>query len=174
MSKGQKVDPNKEQTKSLTAVREPSMGETALGSEATGLMDWIKAGDYTKRPKNIFFNYADPAQRQQQRELQMNAGAQGIGALGQGANANLLALNRQNLNDTWARDTAGQYEQDVSQAGMRAAGAFGDVAQLENARELGTLGSTTSTLNTKMNQPSWWKILMGQAVKGAEVAAKFA
>jgi len=171
MSKGQKVNPNVEQTKSLAAVRGPSLGEQAIGSEATGLMDWIKAGDYTSRPKNVFFNYADPAQRQAQREQMMNAGAQGIGALGQGANANLLALNKQNLADTWARDTAGQYEQDVSQAGVRAAGELGDVAQLENARELGTLGSTTSTLNTRINQPSWWKILLGQAAKGAEVAA---
>ena len=162
ISKKQKVNPDKEQAASLAAVRQPSVGEAALTGEATGLLDWIKKGDYTSRPKNLFFNYADPAERQRKRELMMNAGSQGISALGQGANANLLALNKQNLNDTWARDTAGQYESDVSQAGIRAAGMLGDVAGLENQREIGALGATSGMWNTNRNQPSWWdKLVMG-------------
>lgn len=171
MSRKQSPDPKKEQAASIAAVRQPSAGEAALTSEATGLMDWIKKGDYTSRPKNLFFNAMDPAERQRKRELMMNAGPQGVAALGQGANPNLLALNRQNLQDEWARDTAGQYEQDVSQAGIRASGMLGDVAGLENSRELGTLGATTSNYNTKMNQVPWWKILLGQAAAGAQVAA---
>lgn len=173
MSKGQKPDPKVEQTKSLAAVRGPSVGEAALTGEATGLMDWIKKGDYTSRPKNLFFNYADPAQRQRQREQMMNAGPQGVAALGQGANANLLALNKQNLSDTWARDMAGQYESDVSQAGIRAAGMLGDVAGLENAREGMALGSTTSSYNTQLAKPSWWQILLGQAAAGAQAGAMY-
>lgn len=168
MSKGQKVDPSKEQGKSLTAVRAPSVGESALTSEATGLMDWIHKGDYTSRPKNIFFNYADPAAMNDKRNLMMNAGAQGVGALGQGANANLLALNKQNLADSWARDTAGQYERDVGQAGLRAGGILGDVAGLENQRELSTLGSTTSSYNQQLARPKWWETMIqgaGNAVK---------
>lgn len=171
MSKKQKPDPNKEQATSLAAVRGPSVGEQALTSEATGLMDWIKKGDYTQRPKNLFFNYADPAARNRQRELQMNAGPQGISALGQGANANLLALNRQNLNDTWARDTAGQYESDVSQAGIRASGMLGDVAGLENAREQGALGATTSGYNINMQKIPWWQTLLNSAARGAAAGA---
>lgn len=172
MSKKQNPDPKVEQKASLAAIRTPSVGEQALTGEATGLMDWIKAGDYTKRPKNLFFNYADPAERQRKRELMMNAGAQGVAGLGQGsANANLLALNRQNLQDHFARDTAAQYEQDVSQAGIRAAGMLGDVAGLENARESAALGATTSSYNTQLAKPSWWQILLSQAGQGAQAAA---
>lgn len=172
LSKGQKPDPNKEQATSLAAVRQPSAGEAALTGEATGLLDWIKKGDYSERPKNLFFNYADPAARQRQRELQTNAAPQGIAALGAGgANANLLALNKQNLNDEWARDTAGQYESDVSQAGIRASGMLGDVAGLENSRELGTLGATTSSYNQNLNKPKWWQVLLQQAGAAGNAAA---
>lgn len=185
MGKKQNPQPDPEvkaqQAQSLLAVRPPSAGEAALTSEATGLMDWIKSGDYTSRPKNLFFNYADPAARQRKRELQMNAGAQGVAALGQGANPNLLAMNKQNLQDTFARDTAGQYESDVSQAGLRASGILGDVAGMENARELGTLGATTGMYgqslgaNTQLAmKPRWWEILLNQAGQGAQAAATFA
>lgn len=167
-----------EQGKSLAAVRSPSVGEQALTGQATGLLDWINKGDYTTRPKNLFFNYADPAERQRKRELMMNAGAQGVAALGQGANPNLLALNKQNLQDQFARDTAGQYESDVSQAGTRAAGMLGDVAGLENARELGTLGATTGMYGQSLGantqiamKPRWWEILLNQAGQGAQAAA---
>lgn len=134
-------------------------------------MDWIKKGDYTQRPKNLFFNAMDPAERQRKRELMMNAGPQGVAALGQGANPNLLALNRQNLQDEWARDTAGQYEQDVAQAGQRASGILGDVAGLENARELGTLGATTGAYNIKVAKPPWWQVLLQSAQQGAAAGA---
>lgn len=170
MSRKQKVDPNAEQAKSLAAVRTPSAGEAALTSEATGLMDWIKKGDYTTRPKNLFLNFADPAQRDSQRRMQMNSGGQGVYALG-APNANLLASQKQNLDDSWARDTAGQYESDVSQAGIRASGMLGDVAGLENARELGALGSTTNMWNTREQRPRWWETLLAGAQRGAAAAA---
>lgn len=135
-------------------------------------MDWIKKGDYTSRPKNLFFNYADPAARARKRELMMNSRPQGIAAIGMGsANPNLLALNRQNLQDEFERDSAAEYEQDISQAGIRASGILGDVAGLENQREGLALGSTTSMWNTNKNQVPWWKILLGQAAAGAQVAA---
>lgn len=172
MSKKQKPDPNKEQAASIAAVRSPGVGESALTSEATGLMDWIKKGDYTARPKNLFFNYADPSARARKRELMMNAGPQGIAAIGMGgANPNLLALNRQNLQDEFERDSAAQYESDVSQAGIRASGILGDVAGLENQREGLALGATTSSFNTNLQKPSWWQVLLGQARQGAQAAA---
>ena len=181
MSKKQKPKPDPEvaahQNQSLATIRQPTAGEAALTSEATGLMDWVKAGDYRKRPKNLFFNYADPAERDRQRRTQMNAGGQGIYALG-APDPNLLASQKQNLDDEWARDTAGQYEQDVSQAGIRAAGELGDVAQLANARNLGALGATTSMYgqslgaNTQMAmRPRWWETLLAQAGQGAQAAA---
>jgi hypothetical protein len=102
----------------------------------------------------------------------MNAGYQGISALGK-PNANLLALNRENMNNQWAEDTAGQYEQDWAQAGTRAAGMLGDVAGLENARKIARLGATSGTLNTTISKPKWWEILLGQAGQGAQAAATY-
>lgn len=160
------VDPQVEQRKSLDAVRTPSVGEQYLTNEATSLLDTIKAGDYTKRPKNVFFNYADPAARARQRELMMNAGPQGVYALGN-PDPNLLALNRQNLDDTFARDTAAQTEQDWANAQARATAALGGIADLENAREGSALGSTTSSFNTKLAKPKWYEILAGGAQRAA-------
>lgn len=170
MSKKQKVDPQVQQQKSLQLIDTPSVGESALTSEATGLMDAIHSGDYTKRPKNVFFNFADPAQRDNARRMQMNAGGQGVYGLGS-PDVNLLAMEKQNLDDQWARDTAGQYEQDWSQAGVRAAGALGDVAGMENSRKLARLGATTGAYNAQVNKPSWWQILLQQAGQGAQAAA---
>lgn len=170
MSKKQSPDPKAEQVQSLAAVSTPTAGEAALTSEATGLTDWIKKGDYRTRPKNLFFNYSDPAARDRQRRVQMNTGAQGAAGLA-APNANLLALNKQHLDDEWARDTAGQYESDVSQAGIRASGMLGDVAQLENSREQGRLGATTSMWTNNNSRPRWWEILLSQAGQGAQAAA---
>lgn len=172
MSKKQNPDPKKEQAASLAAVRTPSVGESALTNEATSLMDWIKKGDYTQRPKNLFFNYADPAARNRKRELMMNSRPQGIAALGYGsANPNLLMLNRQNLNDEWARDEAAQYESDVAGAQARATGILGNVAGLENQREGMALGATSGAYNTTLGKPKWWEILLGQAGQGAMAGA---
>lgn len=171
MSHKQKIDPAQQQLQSLQTIRTPPVGETALTNEATGLMDAIHSGDYTKRPKNVFFNFADPAQRNEQRRMQLNAGGQGVSALGT-PDVNLLAMNNQNLNDEWARDTAGQYEQDWSQAGIRAAGELGDVAGMSNARNLGALSATSSMYN---NRPKpWWQQLLNSAAQGAGTAAAFA
>lgn len=153
-------------------MRTPSPGEAALTSEATGLMDAIHSGDYTTRPKNVFFNFADPAQRNAQRRMQMNSGAQGVYALGS-PDPNLLASEKANLDDGWARDTAGQYEQDWSQAGIRAAGELGDVAGLSNARNIGALGATTSMWGNSLNskQKSWWEQLLESSKQAAETYA---
>lgn len=135
-------------------------------------MDTIHSGDYTKRPKNVFFNFADPAQRNEQRRLQSNAGAQGVSAFG-APDVNLLAMNKQNLDDEWARDTAGQYEQDWSNAGVRAAGELGDVAGLEQSRKIARLGSTSGMWGQSLNskQSSWWETLLEQAQRAAQSAA---
>lgn len=170
MSRGNKVNPDVEQKASIAAVRQPSVGEGILTDEARSMFDAIHSGDYTKRPKNIFFNFADPAQRARQREMMLNAGGQGVYALG-APDPNLLALNRQNLNDEFARDAAGQYEQDWANAGLRATGALGDIAGLENQREGSALGDSTSMWNTRDQRPRWWETMIAGAQRGASAAA---
>lgn len=177
MSKKARVDPKvqADQTQSLATIRQPTAGEAALTSEAMGLKDWINKGDYRERPKNLFFNFADPASRDRQRRMQMNSRGQGVYALG-APDANLLAMEKQNLDDEWARDTAGQYESDVSQAGLRASGALGDVAGMANTRNLGALSATSGmwgqSLNASANQKKWWEYLLQGAQAGAGAAAQ--
>lgn len=101
----------------------------------------------------------------------MNARPQGIAALGMGAtNPNLLAMNRQNLNDEWARDEAAQYESDVANAQSRAVGALGGIAGLENQREMGALAATSGAYNTQLNKPPWWQQLLSFGAAGAQAA----
>lgn len=169
MSRGNNVNPNTEQRTSLAAVRQPSAGERYLTDEATSLLNTIRAGDYTQRPKSIFFNFADPAQRKAQRDMMFNAGGQGVFALGS-PDPNLLALNKQNLDDEFARDSAGQYEQDWRDAAVRATGMLGDVAGLENQREGSALGATTSMWNTRDARPRWWETIIGGARAAASAA----
>ena len=170
-SKKQSTAVNNNQAQALAATATPSAGEQALTSEATGLMDWIKGGDYTNRPKNIFLNAMDPAVRNRQRQMTANAGAQGVYALG-APDPNLLAMNKQHLDDEWARDTSGQFEQDISQGGQRAAAALGESAGLENARELGRLGSTTQSYDIQLQQKPWWQQMLNSAAAGASQGAR--
>ena len=159
----------------LTQANQKSPLQTKLEGMAGDTLDWASKGDYTNRPKNIFFDYYTPAMKKRQRELTMNAGGQGIFALGT-ANPTQLAMAKQNLADEQAERDAAQYEQDVRQ-GVSAAGATaGDLAQMDQVRRLGVLGQTAGLYGTalgKPREPSWWEKLLGGAQQGAQTAAMF-
>lgn len=144
---------------------------------ATGVLDWSKKGDYRQPPPGIFFNFADPAARKQKRDLMFGARAQGASALG-GADSTLLALDKQHRDDEWAADSARQHEADVSEGVGRAAAVTGDLAQLDQSRRMGILGTTAGLFNSQLERDSrkvsWWEKLMMGARANAESAAQSA
>jgi hypothetical protein len=159
----------------LAQANQKSPLQTKLEDMASSTLDWASKGDYRDRPKNIFFDYYTPAMKKRQRELEFNAGGQGIFALGQ-ANPTQLALAKQNLNDEEAERDAAQYEQDVKQGVSQAGATAGDLAQLDQARRMGILGQTAGLYGTALGrpkQPSFWDRLLGGAQTAASTAAMF-
>jgi len=151
----------------LTAAQQRSPEEQLLSDQATGVLNWAKAGDYRQAPRGVFFNRMPVAQRQRQREMISNAASLGTSALGQ-PNANLLALDKANRDAEFDRDQAAQYEGDVANAVAGATGMAGNLAQADQNRRMGILGQTGnmfSTIYQTNNQPQqkktpWWQSLL--------------
>ena len=174
MSTKNKPDPIATQSyqSSLAQANAPNKHADVLHQQAMNVIDAANSGDYTKRPKSIFFNMADPAQRQRQRSMISGAKGQGVAGLG-GADPNLIALNKENVAAHQAEDDAGQYEQDWKEATGAAGAQEGDLAALEQSRRLGVLGSGTSLYGTALANRTTplWVQLMNSAARGAGSAA---
>lgn len=148
-----------------------------LGEQATDIATWAKGGDYSNLPKGVFASYVDPAIHKRQRDLMSNAGAQGISALAT-PNSNLLALNKQNLDDEWGRDTAQNYQGQVTNTVNAARGILGGLGSQETEKRfniLNSLGGQTSQANSNMinyqaklaSQPSGWSKFFSGLASGA-------
>lgn len=138
------------------------------------MLDWSAKGDYRERPKGIFFNFADPAERRRRRELQANTRGQGVSALGAGANPTVLALDKSHRDAEAEAADAGQFEADVAAGVGKAAAVAGDLSKMDQARRMGILNTTAGLWGAELSrpkQPSWWERLLGGMQGNAEAAA---
>lgn len=165
----------------LTAVQQPDPATKALTDQAMSANSWLQAGDYRSAPKGVFFNLVDPALRQQQRQMSMNAGSQGIAALGSDQST-LLKMNQQNIADEFDRDTAANYQAQVSGLADKTAATLGGLGSAETNKRLSVL----SNLGGMYNQASqdyqrqafkpglFQSLLPGMMQAGTSLALKFA
>lgn len=170
-SRGQS-QPKAQYNQALTAAKTPSPYDQKLGEMSMKTLNWADKGDFTNPSEGgIFVNFADPAARRRQRELEMGAGAQGIFALGGGGDANLLALDKQNRADEQTRDDSAQYESDVRQGVGAAMGVAGDLGHEDLSRKLGVLGATENIYRQDMQRPKWWQVMIQGMQNAAQSAA---
>lgn len=170
MGKGNKPKPETQYNTALVEAKKPSAAEEALTKSALKTLQWAEGGDFTNpREGGLFVNYADPAIARRNRELQTNAGGQGIFALGQ-ADPNYLATVRANRMAEDEATDAAQYEGDIKEGISRAAGVAGDVAGMDIARKQNILGTTSGVYQSKQNQPKWWQYLISGAQSGLSAA----
>lgn len=142
------------------------------------LINWGESGDYREPPPEakVFFNFADPAERKRHNELYMNAGAQGTAALGGAmANPTVLALNRENMANEDAEDAAKNYQDTASRLVGGAYGDLGDIAQMDQARNLNIFGTDANVYNSQLQRNAqripWWQRFLDNAAQGAGAAA---
>lgn len=172
MGKGNSPSPKADYGAALTSANTPSPIQSQLQTIASNDLTTLGKGDYTNLPKDVFFNFADPAQRARQRELSYNQKGQGVFGLGnQAANPTALGLAKQNIAAHDAQDDATAYEGGVREAANRAFMTAGDVANMDQARKLGILGITSGPYQTQLNKPAWWETLIKGAQAGAGAAA---
>lgn len=144
----------------LNQANQHSPIEDAISGQALQTINWANQGDYRNPPKNLFFDFEQPAVRQKRRELMTNAGDLGISALGHlGGGAEKLIKENDDLN--FAQDEAANYQNNIRNAFMNAGGAGKDLAALDQSRRMGILGTTASLAGNQQNQPKWWQSLLG-------------
>jgi len=174
MGKGNKAKATTDYNTALIQAQKPSAQEEALGKAALQTLNWASAGDFRDpRGGGIFVNYADPAIARRNREILTNAGGQGIFALGT-PGPNYLASVRSNRLAEDEMSDAAQYEKDIQEGIMRAAGYAGDTARMDQARRQSVLGTTAGIYQNQMNQPKWWQYLFGGMQQAGQAAAMVA
>lgn len=134
--------------------------EDAISGQALDTINWAKKGDYRNPPKNLFFDFEQPAVRQKRRELMTNAGDLGVSALGHlGGGAEKLIKSNDNLN--FAQDEAANYQNNIRNAFSNASMAGKDLASMDQSRRMGLLSTTAGLAQSQQQQPKWWQSLLG-------------
>lgn len=155
-------------TAALAAAKEKTAGEKILEEQSAKALTWAGKGDYRNpHDAGMFVNFGDPAMLNRNRELTMNAGNQGISALGS-ADPNYLATMKENMKAHQAESDAGQYESDIKEGVGNAAAAAGKAEGLDISRKMGVLGVTSDLYRNQ--KPAWWKFLLSGASQGAGMA----
>jgi hypothetical protein len=169
MGKGNKPKaPEVNYNTALVEAKKPSPQEEALAKASMKTLEWADRGDFRNpREGGLFVNYADPAILHRNRELQSNAGAQGIYALGTPDPNQLASVKQNQLAENEMMDAA-QYESDIKEGVERAAGYAGDTARMDQARRMGVLGTTAGIYQNEKDKPKWWQYL----ISGASTAAQ--
>jgi hypothetical protein len=126
----------------------PSYAESQREGELKAHNEYKAKKDYRKPPPGLIsLNYADPAQRQRMRERMLNATPTGTAAWGAEGNPTALALSRQNMQDTFDRDAASQYEGDLrAEDTYQRTGAADSLIAADWARKAGLLSNDASML----------------------------
>lgn len=162
----------------MAAAQRKSPEEEELSRQAMETLGWARGGDYRSPPKNIFYNFADPAERKRQMELIAGAGARGTAALGT-PNSTALMLDKHHRDAVFDEDQAANYQENVSRAIGNATGLAGGLAQQDQARRDNVLGVSSSMGGQALqyqlrDKPKWWQTFLnsfgqglGSAVGGA-------
>ena len=148
-----------------------------ISDQAIDIANWAKGGDFRSAPKGVFWDLVDPAINKRQRELAMNTKAQGVAAFGS-PNTTLLNLNKQNLDDEFSRDSAMNYQNQVSNTVNSARGIIGGLGNQETEKRfnlLNTLGGMSQNTNSNLinyqaklaSKPSGWSKFLGGLASGA-------
>ncbi|MDQ3821219.1 MAG: hypothetical protein M3362_26550 [Acidobacteriota bacterium] len=165
MSKKQQPNPTivNNYAQDRTAAQTVSPYEQAVSDRNNAIIKWGQAGDYRQPPKGVFFDFTNPAYNNEKRQLLDKTGGQGILALGGGGDASLLAMNKQNLDDQFARDTAENYQHQVQGAIEGAYGNEGKLMDSDLQRRLSIYGTSAGLYNSELgrvaqanSRPSWW------------------
>lgn len=155
--------------------------ETYLVNQAMGAAKQMETGDFRTLPKNMFFNFSRPAEEMKQYQMLTNAGATGtFGLADSGGQTKATALQGEYMKDKFARDSAQNFQANVSGAADNVqnalVGASGMEAQrlgFENQRQMGilnALGNLYGTQKTVNAQGGMGGALLGMAGKLGEAA----
>lgn len=150
-------------TATLQQMKQPSAAQKFMDDQAMQASQWLAGGDYRNTPNNMFLSLEDPAVENERRRTMLDSLGSGVTALAEnGANSTALALNKDYLNDKWARDSAANYQDQISQASQRTLGALGASADASLNRQNSLLQGQMGALSKAPKTSSIW----GDLIRG--------
>lgn len=155
-----RVDSTADYKAALAEEKKKTPGQQMLEDATAKSLNWYSKGDFRNPHEGgAFVNYADQAMLNRNRALMMNAGRQGISALGT-PDPNYLASVQENVKAHQAEDAAGQYESDLKEGFANARAAAGQAEGYDISRDTAALGVTSDLYKAKQAQPKWWQYLV--------------
>lgn len=160
MGKSKTPDYSKYFEQALAMANKPDPLQDALSGQAMETINWAKQGDYRNPPKNLFFDFEQPAVRKKRRDLMTNAGNLGVSALGSlGGGAEKLIKSNDDLN--FAQDEAANYQNNIRNAFQNASSAGKDISAMQQSKQMGMLSTLGGMAQGQAAQPKWWQSLLG-------------
>lgn len=144
------------------AYNTPTEYESTVGKQARDFSERISNGDYRQPSQGFFFNMKPLADRQRERDQLANQQPSGMDALGR-VNPLALRLNRQNANDQFEQDYAGDYQSAIEQGSQNAQNALLTSSQLQQGRLGARAGIDQNFWNAlsarDINKPGFFRTL---------------
>lgn len=166
-----KVDTTGDYKAALAEEKKKTPGQQMLEDATAKSLGWYAKGDFRDpHAGGPFVNYADQGMLNRNRDLMMNAGRQGISALGT-PDPNQLAAVQENVKAHQAEDAAAQYEKDLQEGFANASAAAGNAEGFDINRKSAALGVTSDLFKQHEARPRWWQALLSA---GAQVGTGFA
>lgn len=142
--------------------------QNALTQEALAAADFFKKGDFTTLPKGYIFDFEDPVKQQEAYKKAINVGNEGVFALGAGTGggdgaARAVDTQSKYLSDKFGRDTAQNYQNNISNAGMKTREMLAQSAGANSQNQSAVIGALSSLYGTVPKGTSWLGGLLGMA-----------
>lgn len=138
-----------------------------LTNEALSGAEYLKKGDYSQMPKGMFFDYKNPVEQNQQYKKAINVNQGGTFALADNGGAgNAMGLQKQFLSDKFARDSAQNYQDNISNSAGSIRSALGGVASgkgEQDTRIMSAMQGLTGILGAMPEKKKWWESIIGPA-----------
>lgn len=146
---------------------ESNPAQQYLTNQALEGAEWMKKGDYSQLPKGMFFDFKTPVEETDRYKKLVNINQGGTFALGDGAGAGkAMKIQNQYLTDKFARDASQNYQDNVSNAGMKIRGGLEQAAGAKSGQDaavISALQGLTSSLSSMPQKTPWWQTLLGQS-----------
>lgn len=149
---------------------ESNQAQNFLTQEAMAGANFLKKGDFSQLPKGMFLDFKMPAEMVNAYKRAINVNQGGTFALAGGAGGdmggrtNAQALQSKYLSDKFARDSAQNYQDNISNAAGNIRGALAQSAGATAQNQMGVIGALQGLYGSPaLNKPGIGGQLLGMA-----------
>lgn len=149
---------------------ESNKAQNFLTTEAMAGADFLKKGDFSQLPKGMFFDFKMPGEMMTAYKKAINVNQGGTFALAGGAGGDMggrtkaQGLQSKYLSDKFARDSAQNYQDNISNAGGNIRNSLAQAAGATTQNQMGVIGALQGLYGSPaLNKPGIGGQLLGMA-----------